>query len=214
MFAARVVKGLQRRSMAEIRDFLKILGRNALGLPNPICTPDRETLEQVILPAYAGRDDIQTVLFVGCDYYTRHYEQMFAAKAYSTIDPDRWKHRFGARSHRVIGMEQIDAHFAPGSLDLVVCNGVFGWGLNERVDVERAFDNCFACLRAGGHLVLGWNDVPERRPLALDSLDSLRRFRREPFPALGTSHCVATPATGHTFDFFVKPGAPITSGRS
>lgn len=209
MFAARVVRGLRSRSPAEIKHFVKILWRNALGLPNPICTPDRETLEQTILPSYAGRGDIKTVLFVGCDFYTRHYEKMFTGAAYWTIDPDKWKRRFGARSHYVIGMEQIAAHFAPGSLDLVVCNGVFGWGLNARADVERAFDGCFSCLREGGHLVLGWNDVPERRPLALDSLASLARFRRESFPALGTDHYVATPATQHTFDFFVKARAAV-----
>ena len=208
MFAARVVKGLKSRSPAEITFLLKVLVRNALGLANPIVTPDREVLEQVILPAYANRRDIRIALFVGCDWYTRHYEKIFAGKTYWTIDPDRWKRRFGARRHHVIGMESIDAHFEPGSLDLIVCNGVFGWGLNERADVERAFDGCFSRLREGGHFVLGWNDLAERRPLALDSLVSLARFRREPFPALRSAHHVATPATAHTFDFYVKPGAP------
>ncbi|MBC8058543.1 MAG: hypothetical protein H7Y61_18385 [Rhizobiales bacterium] len=207
MFAARVVKGLRSRSPAEITFLLKVLLRNAVGLPNPIVTPDRETLEQIILPAYARRDDIRTVVFVGCDWYTRHYEKLFQGKSYWTLDPDRWKRRFGARRHLVIGMEQIDEHFAPGSIDLIVCNGVFGWGLNERAAVERAFEGSFSRLREGGHFVLGWNDVPERRPLELDSLVSLARFRPESFAGLGTAHHVSTPGTGHTFDFYVKPGA-------
>lgn len=207
MFVARVARGLRSRSLAEIRFLLKVLIRNALGLPNPMCTPDREALEQVILPAYARRDDVTSVLFVGCDWYTRHYEAMFAGKTYWTIDPDRWKRRFGARRHHVIGMEKIDERFAPASFDLIVCNGVFGWGLNQRANVERAFDGAFSRLRDGGHFVLGWNDVPERRPLALGSLVSLGRFQSAPFPALSVAHHIATPSTQHTFDFYVKPGA-------
>ena len=207
MFAARVVRGLQSRSPAEIRFLLKVLVRNALGLPNPMVTPDRQVLEQVILPAYARRDDIRRVLFVGCDWYTRHYEAIFAGKTYWTIDPDRWKRRFGARHHHVIGMERIDVRFDPASFDLIVCNGVFGWGLNQRADVERAFDGAFSRLRDGGHFVLGWNNVPERRPLAPEGLASLKRFLREPFPTLGAAQHVATPGTQHTFDFYVKPGA-------
>ena len=52
-------------------------------------TLDRDTLEQVILPAYAARADIKTVLFVGCAWYTRHYEGMLPGRVYWTIDPDR-----------------------------------------------------------------------------------------------------------------------------
>lgn len=207
MFADRVLKGFRNRSTADLKFFFKVLMRNALGLPNPIVTPDRQVLEQVILPAYAGRTDIRAVLFVGCDWYTRHYEKMFDGKTYWTIDPDRWKRQFGSRRHHVIGMQEIGSHFAPASLDLIVCNGVFGWGLNDRADIERAFDGCFASLREGGHLVLGWNNIAERRPLALDSVISLGRFKPEIFPALGVAHHVATPETGHTFDFYVKPGA-------
>lgn len=207
MFVDRVLKGFRSRSPADLKFFVKVLLRNAVGLPNPIVTPDRQTLEQLILPAYARRADIRTVLFVGCDWYTRHYEKMFNGKTYWTIDPDRWKRQFGAPHHHVIGMEKIDEHFAPGSLDLIVCNGVFGWGLNERADVERAFAGSFSRLREGGHLLVGWNDVPERRPLSLDSVTSLARFTRPPFPALGVSHHLATPDTRHTFDFYAKPGA-------
>jgi SAM-dependent methyltransferase len=209
MLIDRAVKFLRQRSFAENRHFVRILVRNALGLPNPMRNPDRDVLERQILPVYAQRADMRSVVFVGCDWYTRHYEKMFAGKRYATLDPDPWKRQFGAREHAVIGMEKLAEQFAPASIDLIVCNGVFGWGLNEPADIERAFDGTFACLREGGHLVLGWNDVPERTPLPLASVDALARFDREPFAPLGSAEFRVPTDNRHTFNFYVKPGAVL-----
>jgi hypothetical protein len=205
VFASRVMAALKARPLSEVRDYGVILVRNAFGLPNPIRTPDRDTLEQVILPAYAERSDISTVLFVGCAWYTAHYERMLPGRAYWTIDPDPWKRRFGARRHIVAGLEGLAGHIAPGSLDLIVCNGVFGWGLDARADCERAFAGCFDALRPAGELVLGWNDVAEHRPLELASLTSLRRFRPLRFAALGAAQYLANAENGHVYNFYVKP---------
>ena len=205
MLASRMWAALKARPASEIVGYGVILTRNALGLPNPIRTPDRDTLERVILPAYAARPDIGNVLFVGCAWYTRHYEKMLPGRIYRTIDPDPWKKRFGSRRHIVAGLEDLAAHVAPGSLDLIVCNGVFGWGLDKRDDCERAFDACFEALRPAGELVIGWNDVPEHRPLALASLQSLRRFRPLTFAPLDSAQYLANPENGHVFDFYAKP---------
>jgi hypothetical protein len=205
VFASRVMAALRARPLSEVRDYGVILVRNALGLPNPIRTPDRDTLEQVILPAYAGRPDIKTVLFVGCAWYTAHYGKMLAGCNYWTIDPDPWKRRFGARRHIVAGLEGLSAHITPGSLDLIVCNGVFGWGLDDRAGCERAFEGCSDALRAAGELVIGWNDVPEHRPMELASLASLARFRPLRFEPLGAARYRANAENGHVYDFYVKP---------
>lgn len=79
------------------------------------------------------------MLFVGCAWYAHRYERLLPGRDYWTIDPDPWKRRFGARRHVVAEFERLDAHVARGSFDLIVCNGVFGWGLDDRVDCERAF---------------------------------------------------------------------------
>ena len=150
MFVSRIWAALKARPWSEIVGYGVILARNALGLPNRMRTLDRDTLEQIILPAYAARSDIRTVLFVGCAWYTRHYERMLPGRAYWTIDPDPWKKRFGARRHIVAGLESIDAHIAPASLDLIICNGVFGWGLDDRADCERAFQGCLILTFGGG----------------------------------------------------------------
>ena len=205
MFASRVMAALKKRPLSEVRDYGVILVRNALGLANPMRTPDRDTLEQVILPAYASRADIKNVLFVGCDWYTAHYDKMLPGRDYRTIDPDPWKRRFGGRRHVVAGLEELSAHVAPDSLDLIVCNGVFGWGLDDRADCERAFAGCFDVLRTAGELVIGWNDVAAHRPLELASLVSLARFRPLRFEALGATQYLANAENGHVYNFYVKP---------
>jgi hypothetical protein len=191
--------------MSEIVGYAVILVRNALGLPNRMRTLDRDTLEKVILPAYAARPDIKTVLFVGCAWYTSHYEKMLPGQTYWTIDPDPWKKRFGGRRHIVAGLESLPDHIAPGSVDLIVCNGVFGWGLDDRADCERAFDGCFDALRPAGELIIGWNDVLEHRPLDLAGLRSLARFRPLIFGPLGSTQYMANPENRHVFNFYAKP---------
>jgi hypothetical protein len=205
MLTGRIVAALKARPFSEIRDYGVILVRNALGLPNRMPTADRDTLERVIIPAYAARADIARVLFVGCAWYTRHYEGMFPGRDYTTIDPDPWKRRFGARRHIVAGLEALDGRVAAGSLDLILCNGVFGWGLDGRADCERAFGACFDALRPKGELVIGWNDVAEHRPLELKTLDSLARFAPLRFEPLGAARYLANPDNGHVYDFYVKP---------
>jgi len=65
VFVSRIWAALKARPLSEIVGYGVILVRNALGLPNRMPTLDRDTLEQVIIPAYAARSDIRTVLFVG-----------------------------------------------------------------------------------------------------------------------------------------------------
>jgi SAM-dependent methyltransferase len=116
--------------------------------------------------------------------------------------------RYGAAHHIVDGLQNLDRHFAPNSLDLILCNGVFGWGLDERADVERAFAVCAQCLSAGGVLVIGWDDIDERRPFPLHECKSLRLLAPYAFPPLGVREYLTSTPYRHTFSFYVKPNAP------
>src|ERR1700756_174591 len=53
--------------------------RYLLGLPVPMHTEDRRVLEQVIFPHFLALPGVDRVLFVGCDWYTKHYERAFFA---------------------------------------------------------------------------------------------------------------------------------------
>jgi len=87
---------------------------------------------------------------------------------------------------------------------LIICNGVFGWGLDRREQCEAAFSQCYSRLRNDGHFLFGWDDVPRRTPVPLATLSSLTRFRPYDFPPLGTSRYVTDTQYRHTYAFYRK----------
>ncbi len=185
--------------------FLVRAVRYVLHLPTPMRTEDRRILERVIFRHYAQRPEIRTVLFVGCQWYTRHYERtFFAEQDFWTIDPDEDARKHGARQHVIAPLERLDAFFPERYFDLIVCNGVFGYGLDSPEQCEAAFGHCYTRLAKGGHFVLGWDDVPQRRPLALEGLESLRSFRRIKFPPLGTERYLTDTSYRHIYNFYAR----------
>jgi hypothetical protein len=193
-FAYRVVRG-------------RIYGlmRNRLGMAAPMLTEDRRVLEQIIFGHYCNDPHIQTVLFVGCDSYTAHYERRyFAAHDYWTMDPDATLSRFGAKQHVIARLEELGRHFSSGFFDLIICNGVYGWGLNSAEDCEAAISQCHVCLADSGHLLIGWNDVPGRDPAPLSEVRSLSRFSKMRFPAFGAWHHLTNTPNRHTYYFYQK----------
>ncbi len=169
-------------------------------------TEDRRILEQVIFAHYAARADVRTVLFVGCESYTRHYERYFPRQNYFTIDSNPERRNFGAKQHVVGRLEQLRRHFPAGFFDLIVCNGVYGWGLNRAEECETALHECRACLADDGHLVFGWNDLPRYDPAPLASVGAFSSFAEYCVPSLGSTYLTAT-AYRHTYRFLQKTAA-------
>jgi len=168
-------------------------------------TEDRRVMEQVIFRYYRGLPDLNSVLFVGCASYTKHYERsFFAGKNYWTIDPDPRVRKFARRQHIVAPLEALDGYFPEEYFDLIVCNGVYGFGLNTRAQCERAFALCHSRLRTNRYFVFGWNDIPKTNPGTLAEVESLCRFRKFSFPAFGTWRYATDTAYRHTYDFYSK----------
>jgi SAM-dependent methyltransferase len=186
--------------------FVRRVVRYALGLPVPMQTEDRRVLEQVIFPLILGLPDTQRILFVGCDWYTKHYERaFFRGRDYWTVDISEKARKFAGRNHRVTALEGIDAHFPERRFDVIFCNGVYGFGLDERSCIERALDMCRSRLREGGYFIFGWDDIPARTPVPLESIGAFDRFERF-FPAgLDWRYLTDTPYR-HTYDFYRRPG--------
>jgi SAM-dependent methyltransferase len=172
-------------------------------------TDDRRVLETLIFPYFIERDEFSRILFVGSAWCTRGYNTMFARKTYATLDIDPTQKQYGAKRHITDSIENIDLYFKENELDVIICNGVFGWGLNDKASVEKTFQGCFACLREGGILVLGWNDVPKRRPFPLAECESLRSFNAYVFPPLSTSQYVTANPNRHTYNFYMKLGMKL-----
>jgi SAM-dependent methyltransferase len=159
------IQGLQRS--------LSIRWQEIRGRAPRRVSEDRRVLEQQILPAYAREPGITRVLFAGCASYTQHYEALFAGHKYWSIDPVAARQRHGARRHITDSLQHLAIHVPAGYFDLIVCNGVLGWGLNARKEADAAFAACHAALREGGHLLMGWNDYSRATGRIRTSCDRL-----------------------------------------
>ena len=168
---------------------------------------DRRRLDEDILPLLAANDRLARVLFVGCDWYTEHVEGLFTSKGreYTTIeiDPDRARH--GARRHIVAPLADLGRHVPAGGLDLIVCNGVIGWGLNDPREIEASLSACVVALSPGGILLLGWDDVPEKLPLPIDEIKALRPLESVIPPGFTRAVIETNTYARHTFKFLGKP---------
>lgn len=176
-----------------------------LGVDTYLDSDDRRVLEEEIIPWLRSLPSSNRVLFVGCEWFTRGYRKWFEADSYWTMDWDPRKRRYGAKLHLTDSMTNISKHFGAGSLDIVICNGVFGWGLNARDDVEGAFAAAADALRRGGLLLVGWNDLPTRRPFMLESIQSLQGLRPHVIEPLDTSRYMAAGPARHVFNLYMKP---------
>jgi hypothetical protein len=182
-----------------------------------LSTPDRHVLETIILPSFASTPEVRRVLFVGCADYTQDYESYFVGREYYTIDSDPACAVYGAAvpgRHFIDSVENVDRYFRPSSLDLILMNGVFGYGLDRRGQAEKTVARCHDLLVERGTLMIGWNDLPECKPFEPVGLAGLPRFDRMEFPALKAAPRVRRLSDGdylvdddyrHVFSFFVKP---------
>ncbi len=177
--------------------------RGLVGLNTALSTTDRRVLDGVILPALVADPRYRRVIFVGCDWYTQHYEEMFAGRDYWTVEVDPSRARFGAAQHLIAPMAEIGNRFPQASVDLIICNGVIGWGLNDPAEIDASLAVCAKSLRPGGVLLLGWNDIPEKRVVALDSIPALRGFL--PFAIAGQTEFRTETYNRHTFSLFQRP---------
>jgi hypothetical protein len=197
-------KGTLHRLLTEPQFAVRTV-RYLLGLPVPMKTEDRRVLEQVIFPYFKCLPPRASILFVGCDWYTKHYERTyFPGSNYWTIDPWPRARKFAGRQHLVAPLERLDEHFPEGYFDLIVCNGVYGFGLDAREQLERAFALCHSRLAAQGYFLFGWDDIPARTPVPLQEIQSLARFQRFTFPAFGSWHYTTDTPYRHTYDFYLK----------
>jgi len=194
-----------RNAPDQLRWLVVRTARAAFGLPTSLDTQDRRLLEREILPWFGEREEYRRVLFVGCDWYTRHYDAFFEGREYWTLEKDPARRRYGAERHVTASVVDLADHFPEQSFDLVLLNGVLGWGLDDPAEAEAALAACTTRLAPGGVLLLGWNDVPEKRILEPGSSPALQRLRPWEFPPFGAARRVAPGRIRHTYEFYCRP---------
>jgi hypothetical protein len=172
--------------------------------PQVINTHDRMILEQVVLPFFANTITIQKVLFVGCAAYTQRYKEIFRNQEYWTIDPKRVKKKYGSDRHIVDSITNIETYITKDYFDVIIMNGVIGFGLNRIRDIEQAINACYVTLASQGILLVGWNDIARRFPIDIQAIHALEKFRPYHFEPLQAYHYRTEGWQRHTLSFYQK----------
>lgn len=165
---------------------------------------DREVLETIIFPYILSHQNPKKILDIGREHYQKFYNEFFFGRELWTLDRHKWKKRYGSQNHVTGNVKKLDEYFKKNQFDLVVMNGVFGWGLNKEKDIEKTFRDVYNILKKGGLFVLGWNDRPGLRPMLLKDIPALKKFKQVVFPPL-SKHQFRCKTGYHTYNFYKKP---------
>lgn len=98
------------------------------------------------------------LLFIGVASYTWHY---YANLAYAvfTIELNEERAKFGKKGAHVIGSAtELSRFYATSSFEVIIANGLIGYGLNSEQDFDKLMLECHRCLKSGGILILGYNN--------------------------------------------------------
>lgn len=148
---------------------LRIWAKDVLNARRVKRNPGRIVLVNQILPAYArlgGR-----ILWIGCRRYTKHYGALLSRRSGTcwTTDIEPTHAKWGQPGRHFTGdLLEIDGLEASQSFDTVLCNGVFGFGVDTHEAHLTALKAMHAILKPGGRLLLGWNTDRVEDPAKLD----------------------------------------------
>lgn len=159
--------------------------------------PDRKILVRDVLPAFGSLGGDQ--LWIGVRHYTKDYPAVLESGGATcwTIDIDPSVALYGHPArHSTLDLFEATAAFSSRMFDAVLCNGVFGFGVNSDEDQTRAFQVMASLIKPGGWLLLGWNTDRIQDPLSKGL--PIPWFEPASLPGLWQRHDVA--CSSHVFD--------------
>jgi hypothetical protein len=165
----------------------------------------RRILERVIFPAVYSDPTVNAILFVGVAHYTSWYPALFRTRprlSFETIDPDPDAARWGApRRHRIGRLESF-AHEngSRNAYDLVIANGLFGFGTDSDEAAAAVIDACHVILKPSGRLLVGYSTPGTFDP----DLVPVDRFQPALIPGLGAERYLTNNENRHSFACFAK----------
>jgi hypothetical protein len=186
---------MRKNLIVRAYDFLYFKGW-ALGLWQ---LQDRRFLKESIFNFFAGNKNIKRVLFVGVQNYTRFYHRFFQSQVFMTIDCNPEMAKYGATRHQTIDF----CNLTEKGFDLIVLNGVIGFGLDQPSHISRAVEKISAILNPDGWLVLGNNRDSYTQEIEKIFLDKLSY---QSFPMTGKLlHSFKLPFSSITHEYrFLK----------
>jgi hypothetical protein len=176
-----------------------VLARYVAGLP------DRRYWDTDLMPTlvHAG---FQTILFVGCEPYTRRVHEQFEQAGIEcwTTDINPLNFAWGnPRHHLVADIADIRRHVPDNRFDAVLFNGVMGYGVTG-AHMTTIAPALHAILRDGGLLLVGWNKGLVEDPLTLEAVTA--RFAHGPWHGLPARSEFSD--STHVYDLFTKAPLP------
>lgn len=164
-------------------------------------SPDRDVLERTILGALFTDTAVRAIAFVGCAGYTAWYPALFRFRPgvrFATIDPDPAQASYGARGdhHRATLQSFANEAGEAGAFEVVVVNGVVGYGIDSPEDQAAALEAAHRLLRPGGRLVIGYDETGAVATLGPFPQEG---WREAVVPGAQDHRVGTTSKLGHTF---------------
>ena len=169
-------------------------------------SPDRDILRLLIFPNIIDLLSSKShpkMLWIGCARYTRLYYSVLESRGGVcwTLDIDPHAKRWGRKGHHIVGDLRSLATLLPEQyFDAVLCNGVFGYGIDTR---EAQISACQAMAQAmlpGNWMILGWNTDKVADPLENGVVTPW--FAPAKLPRLGARQFVK--GCTHVYDFLKR----------
>lgn len=164
---------------------------------------DRRFLSEYIVPAVISTMP-KRVLWVGVQPYTLRtlYQMENSGIEVSTIEPWDGMSQFGSSKHHMVsGIGDLGRHVRPATYDIIIINGVIGWGLDDERMIKDAVKVMHTHLKKDGVLVVGHNKLPNRGSCCGYFLPFFSPYAFGGLPAI---HEDPNSETKHVFEFFIK----------
>lgn len=136
-----------------------------MGIEFPLKSPNRVFLEtsifQYINKIYGHKQPRSNGLFIGTDKRSWHYPRVLDLELH-TIDIESKKAFYGNHKHHIVGSAtELERYYDPKSFDVIIGNGLIGFGMNAPEQCEQLLMGASLLLKDDGLFVVGFNDGPE-----------------------------------------------------
>ena len=132
----------------------------------------RYIIERKIFPKIKNKK----VLLIGCASYTSDYPKKLQGNELYSIDVDKDVLKYGAKNHIVGSVVEIDKYFEKEFFDVILFFGVFGFGLDDKENAEKALKNCHKVLKKDGITMLMWQNIPKHDQINPRELKNFKLF--------------------------------------
>lgn len=171
-------------------------------------SPDREVLRASIFPAITKLIAFKrspSVLWIGCARYTKDYYRVLESRGAQcwTMDIDPKVRRWGRHGRHLTGdLGSVTKLFPKRQFDIILCNGIFGFGIDSWEAQIKAVAAMAAITSSDGWMLLGWNTNKVPDPLETGTLTPW--FEPADLPGFGTRMFVD--GCTHVYDFLKRRG--------